>query len=273
MMEIHPFALRIPAMSGEEYDELKADIAQNGLKVPLLIFEGKVLDGRHRYQACRELGLDPKTVTFAGPDPASHVISLNLKRRNLDESQRACTVVEFLPELEAEKRKAMGRPGDPRRGNNVTSSAPGTQASPEGKRAREEAGALAGVSGATVDRVRRLKEQAPDKFEEVKAGKKKAKTASNELAAERKKSEEKAKAAPKSPPTSERQIANAQKAKTRIEKAVGSCQAMHVALDDLRVDWAVSVSTPEEIEGWIEAITNAHSALTRLKKRLKGTVS
>lgn len=74
--------------------------------------------------------------------------------------QKAAIAVEFLPALAEESRGRMARPGDPRRGSN-TSPAPGTQASGDGHRARDDAGALVEVSGATVDRA----DRAPDLLE------------------------------------------------------------------------------------------------------------
>ena len=44
------------------FNELKEDIKLNGLLVPLLLRNGSILDGRHRYKACRELGVKVKAV-------------------------------------------------------------------------------------------------------------------------------------------------------------------------------------------------------------------
>ena len=51
-MEFHPIANILPMMSDEELSELSKDITSNGLRVPILLHEGKILDGRSRYQAC-----------------------------------------------------------------------------------------------------------------------------------------------------------------------------------------------------------------------------
>ncbi len=47
------------------------------------------MDGRNRFKACEELGVKPEFLEYSGNDPLSDVISWNLKRRHLSESQRA----------------------------------------------------------------------------------------------------------------------------------------------------------------------------------------
>jgi N6-adenosine-specific RNA methylase IME4 len=88
----HPLADLLPAMSELEYAELRDSIRDNGLRQPITLHrDGRVLDGRHRDQACAELGIVPDVVTFEGTDSEAlaFVLDLNLKRRHLDESQRA----------------------------------------------------------------------------------------------------------------------------------------------------------------------------------------
>lgn len=86
--EIHELAMLIPEMAAGEYTELVKDIADNGLIEPITLYEGKILDGRHRYRACMELGLRPDYEQLEGGDALQFVISKNLHRRHLDETQR-----------------------------------------------------------------------------------------------------------------------------------------------------------------------------------------
>jgi len=88
MLECHPYCLAIPEMTEQEFAELKEDISGSGLLEPIVLFEGMILDGRHRFRACMELEIEPWFKPFDGPDSArDYVISKNLRRRNLTEEQ------------------------------------------------------------------------------------------------------------------------------------------------------------------------------------------
>src|SRR5437899_1432072 len=49
----------------------------------------RILDGRNRWRAAKEAGAKVATETYDGDDPLAFVISMNLRRRHLDESQRS----------------------------------------------------------------------------------------------------------------------------------------------------------------------------------------
>lgn len=88
-MQMHPYCMAIPEMTQKEFADLKEDISGSGQLEPIVVFQGMILDGRHRFRACMELGVEPWFKQYDGPDSAKdYVISKNLKRRNLTEAQR-----------------------------------------------------------------------------------------------------------------------------------------------------------------------------------------
>jgi N6-adenosine-specific RNA methylase IME4 len=87
-MTVHPAAAIFPRMSVEEFIGLKADIRARGLLEPVWVYQNQILDGRHRVQACDEIGIAWSSREYTGDDPVGFVVALNLKRRHLNDSQR-----------------------------------------------------------------------------------------------------------------------------------------------------------------------------------------
>jgi N6-adenosine-specific RNA methylase IME4 len=88
-LQSHPLADIFPLLEGREFDELVEDIRLHGLHEQIVLHDDKILDGRNRYRACQEVGVAPQFKSYSGDDPLGYIISLNLKRRYLSESQRA----------------------------------------------------------------------------------------------------------------------------------------------------------------------------------------
>lgn len=103
-LQDHPVAALFPLLEPKGLDELSRDISARGLLVPIVVHEGAILDGRNRYRACELAGVEPVTVPYQGSDPFRDVVSWNLVRRHLNESQRAMVAARLanMPE---------GRPG------------------------------------------------------------------------------------------------------------------------------------------------------------------
>jgi hypothetical protein len=85
----HPIADIFPIMTAEETNELANDILLHGQREPIWMYEGKILDGRNRHNACLLKGIAPRILDYAGSDPLAFAVSMNLKRRQLDDAQRS----------------------------------------------------------------------------------------------------------------------------------------------------------------------------------------
>lgn len=85
----HEYAKLFPLLEGEAREAFVEDIRQNGVHEPIVFLDGFILDGRNRYYAARECGIAYPRVDYEGDDALGYVISLNLTRRHLSESQRA----------------------------------------------------------------------------------------------------------------------------------------------------------------------------------------
>jgi N6-adenosine-specific RNA methylase IME4 len=164
-MKYHPIADIFPMFDKKQLQELSDDIQANGLKEPIWIYEDKILDGRNRFEACKLAGVEHKFKSYGGNSPTSFVISLNLKRRHLTDSQKACVSAEALPwlEKEAEKRLHLSK-GRGVKGSEIVHDLKG--------RSDDQAGSLTGVSGRYVADAKAIKEESPEEFEAIKRGEK-----------------------------------------------------------------------------------------------------
>lgn len=87
--EFHPLANIFPLIEGRAFADLVEDIRANGVREPLWMYQHQILDGRNRYRAAKEVGALCEIRQYEGDDPMGFVVSLNLHRRHLTESQRA----------------------------------------------------------------------------------------------------------------------------------------------------------------------------------------
>lgn len=103
----------MPALTPDEYDALKADIAEHGVLVPIEVDEsGNVLDGYHRQRACDELGISPPVVVRAGlteQQKHEHALRLNLARRHLSTAQKRELISAELDRDPARSDRAISR--------------------------------------------------------------------------------------------------------------------------------------------------------------------
>ena len=167
-----------PDLPPDDFAAFVQDIRQNGVKVPILVHRGKILDGRQRYRACQKLNKPCPTVRWDGQDPWLEVQSRNLMRRHLakDQVYAICKLAaERFPEIatpiqaaktEAKRRQGRKTPAQGLRGGDSAH----LRSQDRNKESADLIGAQFGVSGTTVKRVERLAREAPEFIPKVAAG-------------------------------------------------------------------------------------------------------
>ncbi len=162
---LHPACKIFPALGREDLEELAHDIAQNGLRNPIVMCHGKLLDGRNRWEACKLANVEPRFTEFDGDDPIGWVVSQNLVRRHLNASQRAVVAFDLLPmlEKEAKQRQRLSR------GRGKKGTPGGATISAKGK-ASEMAARIAKSSARHVERVKSISKRAPELIDEIRSG-------------------------------------------------------------------------------------------------------
>ena len=187
-LTFHRFCNLLPDMSGDDFTALKDDIMQNGLINPITTFNGQILDGKHRYKACKELNTPPAFKTFAGDEEqALHfVISQNISRRHLSAGQKAALAVEAKSEfskIAKDKQKEDGKEwgGLGGRGNKKESEHyketlrakmhEGLLDKPSDERSDVKAAKLYNVGARYICAAEKVKNKSPEVFEKVRNGK------------------------------------------------------------------------------------------------------
>lgn len=78
--ERHPISASWPDMAAEDFIALKDSINVSGLREPIVLFEGMILDGWHRYSACMEIGAPAEFEEFSDIDPVQYVLDKHTRR-------------------------------------------------------------------------------------------------------------------------------------------------------------------------------------------------
>lgn len=162
----HRLADLLPLIYGAEFEVLVADIAANGLRVPITLLDGKVLDGRNRLRACEVAEVEPRFEVFEGTEDEALalVLSLNLARRHLTTAQRAALALKILPLEEAAARRRQGARTD------LHPDSDGGSAGHNGGQALDIAGRRVGVGRDSVWKARRIADKAPEVLEAMQDG-------------------------------------------------------------------------------------------------------
>jgi hypothetical protein len=178
-LQAHPLAECFPRMSDDEILSLAEDIKANGLSVPIVLYEGMILDGRNRYRACELAEIEPRFGHYSDNDPVGYVWSLNGERRSLTHEQRVAAyfslyrseIEKAATEIEQARRRKQGetQSGGARHANDLSRcSAPG-QVSDSGNATRRTLAERLNCSEFMIRRFTALM-SAPDVVKEVAYG-------------------------------------------------------------------------------------------------------
>jgi hypothetical protein len=169
-MQIHELANILPRMSDDEFKALVDDIEQNGQLEAIWTYQGKIVDGRNRYNAILRLQeqkhpIEPKFREWSGKGSlAAFIYSQNYHRRHLDSSQKAAVSLGF-EEAFAEEAQARMRAG----ANQHTSPSQTFEQGSKG-RAAEHAAKATGTNRQYVYDAKKIKNSAPELLSEVRDG-------------------------------------------------------------------------------------------------------
>lgn len=90
-LTLDPCCEEFPPMRHDEFLGLKASIQRNGQQEPIIVWNDRIVDGRHRLKACQELGLEPvfKRLSCDYAQAVSATFAANINRRQLGTGQLA----------------------------------------------------------------------------------------------------------------------------------------------------------------------------------------
>lgn len=145
------FRSLIPPLTDDEYSRLERSIIAEGVRDPIITWNGTIVDGHNRYRICQEHGIAFKTaeIVFGSKDAAKiWIIENQFARRNLNSYQKSVLALQLEPlyAAEAERRMLAGKSNP-------------TQKSAQGE-TRDKVAAIAGVSHDTIRKVKAIEAEA-----------------------------------------------------------------------------------------------------------------
>lgn len=173
-MKKHKFNI-FPDASEEDYGRLVSDIRQHGYDetLPIVLYQGAILDGWSRYRACAEIGIEPVSIQFDGDDAAAIQFTVRTnKRRNLTSSQWAAVAVEadeiIAAIAEAVEQERRSKIAESRQSE--TSQLIDQSKNHNDSKAAHKAAELFNTNRTYINDAKKLREASPEHFEKIKSG-------------------------------------------------------------------------------------------------------
>ena len=193
MVENPEYSALVPEMSVSEWKEFIENVKKFGIRQPITINKDlTILDGRHRVRACKELGIERIAAIVNEMDEQQaieYVRDTAIERRTLSVEQRLDIIFKcedlmkgLVEDAEMRRNKGLEEGRKPKvRKDNVSGLVTPVPNQKEGKRASEVIGDMVGASYRTVDRLKKVRKESPELYEDVIKGDKAISTAYREL--------------------------------------------------------------------------------------------
>jgi hypothetical protein len=177
-----------PEANEEDFNRLLEDIRNNGFdqSQPVIVYEGAILDGWNRHRACQAIGISPAIKTFDGDQSAAlRLVMRTNKRRNLNKGQWATIAVEAEDVLAVIAEQVEKQRREKQAATQSEQAEPMQQkivAQANRNVTDTKAAELFNTNRTYVNQAAKVKSEAPEAFEKVKAGKMTLQDAMKEVA-------------------------------------------------------------------------------------------
>lgn len=179
-LTLHDQVNLVPPMPPDQFEAFVRDVKKRGIEKPIELIPGTktIIDGRSRWFAAEKAGLASVPVVDAvfaeDESPVAYMLRVAIRRRQLTKSQLAAVAVELekVYARDAKERKKAAAKAAAQKPAPIPATVPESPpaARKRGVEAREQAAAAVGVSPRTVSTAKQVAKQAPEAFEQVKAG-------------------------------------------------------------------------------------------------------
>ena len=114
------FKNALPPLTDAEFTLLETNVVENGCEMPLVVWNGVIVDGHNRYKICRKHNI-PFAVeekSFSSKDEAVlWIVQNQIGRRNLDQLDKCLTALKMEPILKIAAKKRQGTRNDLKENN------------------------------------------------------------------------------------------------------------------------------------------------------------
>lgn len=158
------FQSLIPPLSCDEYERLEKSIIAEGVRDPIVTWNGTIIDGHNRYGICRKHGIWFRTTEreFESRDAAKiWIIENQFGRRNLSKYDRSVLALQLEPLYAAEAKRRQSAAGGDHGNQHTGGKVALSQISDEPPiRTDEQLAQLAGTSRDTIRKVKVIETEA-----------------------------------------------------------------------------------------------------------------